>query len=99
MGQGEGAGRPVYIRLIIRAHTGAARRPPVALAMIGRWWSKPIHTAATASGVYPTNHVSAPSLVVPVLPAAGARKPESRTAVPAARVATASKASVMTEAD
>ena len=38
-------------RTIMRPHTGAARRPPVAWPMIGRGSSKPIHTAATTPGV------------------------------------------------
>ena len=46
-----GARRPSTSRAIIRPQTGAATRPPVAAAVIGRGWSKPTHTAATTSGV------------------------------------------------
>lgn len=46
-----GTARFWYIRSIIRAQTGAATRPPVALATIGRRLSNPTHTAATTSGV------------------------------------------------
>ena len=51
MGQGAGCGRPEYRRSMSRAQTGAARRPPVALAMTGRTRSNPIHTPAAMSGV------------------------------------------------
>jgi len=40
-----------YTRSIIRAHTGAATRPPVALATIDRRLSKPTQTLAATSGV------------------------------------------------
>jgi hypothetical protein len=35
----------------VRAQIGAATRPPVARAMMGRRLSKPTHTLATTSGV------------------------------------------------
>ena len=57
-------------------HAGAASRPPCASAMIFFGLSKPIHTPASRSAVYPMNQTLVPSLVVPVLPPAGRRNPE-----------------------
>ena len=67
---------------IKRAHTGAARRPPVASPPRGAGSSRPNQTLATSDGVNPTNHTSVPSLVVPVLPATGPRIPALRTLRP-----------------
>ena len=61
---------------------GAAKWPPVAAPPSGCGASSPNQTAATIVGVYPTNHTSAPSLVVPVFPATGPRMPALRTPRP-----------------
>ena len=79
-------------------HAGAASRPPCASFMIRLGWSKPIHTPATRSVVYPMNHTSVYSLVVPVLPAAGSVKPPLRTRVPEPRVRTSFIMSTMIHA-
>ena len=73
---------------------GAAPLPPViwrplAFSMSRRRpsrLSKPIQTLTTSSGVKPVNQASVLSLVVPVLPATGPRKPRARTARPVPRL-------------
>ena len=77
--------------------------PPVAPDITGRGVSNPIHTPASSSGVYPTNHTSVLSLVVPVFPAAGMsydRLPTegSRAAYPVPRSTTSRIMSVMIHA-
>src|SRR3954447_4780411 len=59
---------------------GAAATPPAAPGMDSREFAWPTHTAVERRGVYPTNHASVNSSVVPVLPAAG--QPMTFAAVP-----------------
>ena len=60
-------------------YAGAANRPPCASDMIFFGLSNPIHTPATRLAVKPTYQTSAPSFVVPVLPADGTRNPAFQT--------------------
>ena len=78
----------------MRAHTGAARRPPVARSMIGRCWSNPIQTAVSMLRRVAHEPGVGAALVVPVFPAAGARKPARRTAEPVPRDSASRSASV-----
>ncbi len=72
------AGRPRVAPIMKSAQIGSAARAPVMPRPIGRFWSYPTHTPHTRLGVYPTNHASAYSSIVPVLPAAGTIRPRAR---------------------
>ena len=65
-------GRPVALAMK-SAQIGAAVLPPVSPRPSFFMSSKPTHTAASRSGVKPTNQASRWSFEVPVLPAAGRR--------------------------
>src|SRR6185503_2841472 len=75
------------------AQMGTATSDAKPLGRIVFAWSNPTHTPATSVGVYPMNHASLKSLVVPVLPAAGSVKP--RRLAPAAVPAFTTSASIV----
>src|SRR5688500_213240 len=98
-GQSGGSGRRRYTSIMKFVYAGAARRPPCASDMIFFGLSKPTQTPATRFAVKPTNQTSAPSFVVPVLPAEGTRKPAFHTRPTAEpRSTTSFSMSTMTQA-
>ena len=77
----------------------SAQMGSAACAPVSPWaspLSNPTQTSVTSVGVYPTNHASRPSFVVPVLPATvpGLLSPRTDEAVPASM--TPAEAYVMT---